>query len=239
MNEIKNTNWMIFVIISLFMACTSIEDVDVIETKEPNPDIKSTYTYLALGDSYTIGESVEEVERWPMILADEVRKEVEVFSKPMIVARTGWTTDELSDGIKEADLEEKYDFVSLLIGVNNQFRGRNVENFRSEFGELLDRAIDFAFERDNVFVVSIPDWGVMPFAEGRDQAKIAKEIDLYNRIVEEECAKKLITYIDITPISREATQDEALVARDGLHPSGKMYKRWVIEEIFPAIKEKL
>ena len=238
MKGCKIRNWVFFIIISLVISCASKEDVAVLETIEPNRENKSTYTYLALGDSYTIGESVEEEERWPMILAEQIRTKGREFSKPTIVARTGWTTDELSEGIKEAELEEKYNFVSLLIGVNNQYRGRDVENFRTEFNELLDSAISFAYDKENVFVVSIPDWGVMPFAEGRDQAKIGREIDLYNHTAQEECVKRIVTFIDITPISREATEDEALVAGDGLHPSGKMYERWVMEEIFPTIENR-
>jgi lysophospholipase L1-like esterase len=236
----RNINfWSFFIIIISLVACASMEDVAVIETMESDRDSSSTYTFLALGDSYTIGESVKEVERWPMILADRIEITGKEISKPKIIARTGWTTDELSKGIDAAGLKEKFDIVSLLIGVNNQYRGRDVENFRSEFTELLERAISFAYNKEKVFVVSIPDWGAMPFALGRDEAKIRREIDSYNQVVREESAKLNVKFIDITAISREAREDPVLVARDDLHPSGKMYQRWVDEKIYPAVEDIL
>ncbi len=231
--------WSFFIIITLTVACASMEDIPIIEKVEPNRNNDPDYTYLALGDSYTVGESVKVEERWPVLIADRIKAEGNEISGAKIIARTGWTTDELFKGIDDADVSGKYDFVSLLIGVNNQFRGRDIEDFRTEFKELLDRAIGFAYEKEKVFVVSIPDWGAMPFAEGRNRAKIGREIDAYNRVVQEESAKQNIKFIDITPISREAKEDLSLVARDDLHPSGKMYRRWVEEKIFPAIKDQV
>ncbi len=185
-------------------------------------------TYLALGDSYTIGESVPESERWPLQLVNQLNFSGNHFSAPKIIARTGWTTDELNTGIDKAAITENYDMVSLLIGVNNQYRGRTAENFRNEFLGLLKRAIAFAGNKpEHVFVVSIPDWGVTPFAEGRDRDQIAQEIDAYNAIAKEESEKLKVKFYDITPISRNAKSDPALIANDGLHPSGKMYKEWV------------
>lgn len=176
--------------------------------------------YLALGDSYTIGESVSASERFPVQLARELR-----LGDPEIIAKTGWTTDELNAAIDAANPRGPYELVTLLIGVNNQYRGRDAEQYRGEFTALLQRAIGFAGgDAKKVIVVSIPDWGVTPFAEGRDRAKIATEIDRYNAINREEAGKAGARYVDITPISRGT--DPALVAGDGLHPSGKQYAEW-------------
>lgn len=177
--------------------------------------------YLALGDSYTIGESVAESERFPVQLARELG-----LADPAIIAKTGWTTDELAQALNAVRLAGPFDLVTLLIGVNNQYRGRDAEQYRGEFAELLQRAIGFAGgDATKVVVVSIPDWGVTPFAEGRDRAKIAAEIDRYNAINREEAGRAGARYVDITPISRGS--DPALVAGDGLHPSGKQYTEWV------------
>jgi lysophospholipase L1-like esterase len=176
--------------------------------------------YLALGDSYTIGESVDASERFPVHLARELK-----LGEPQIIAKTGWTTDELSAAIDAADPQRPFDLVTLLIGVNNQYRGRSADEYRTQFTALLQRAIGFAGgDASKVIVVSIPDWGVTPFAEGRDRAKIASEIDAFNTINREEAARAGARWVDITPISRRS--DPALVAGDGLHPSGKQYAEW-------------
>jgi len=193
----------------------------------------NSFTYLALGDSYTIGESVAVQERYPVQLADSLEKAGVNISELKIIAKTGWTTDELSLGIDSASTLEKYDMVSLLIGVNNQYRGRDIENYRTEFNQLLNRAIEFAGnEKQKVIVISIPDWGVTPFAASRDTAQIAREIDNFNAVNYEESKKAGVHYINITPISRQAKNDSSLLAADGLHPSGKMYDLWV-KEIYP------
>jgi lysophospholipase L1-like esterase len=177
--------------------------------------------YLALGDSYTIGESVAEADRFPNQLARTLG-----IAPPQIIARTGWTTDELNAAIDAANPQGPFDLVTLLIGVNNQYRGRDAEQYRGEFAALLERAIGFAGgDAKKVIVVSIPDWGVTPFAEGRDRAKIAREIDLYNAVNRAEAARAGAKYADITPVSRR--DDVALVADDKLHPSGKQYTEWV------------
>jgi undecaprenyl-diphosphatase len=176
--------------------------------------------YLALGDSYTIGESVAPSERFPVQLAEALR-----LGEPQIIAKTGWTTDELNAAIDAANPSGPFELVTLLIGVNNQYRGRDAEQYRGEFAGLLQRAIGFAGgDPKKVIVVSIPDWGVTPFAEGRDRAKIATEIDRYNAVNREEALRAGARYVDITPISRG--NDPALVAADGLHPSGKQYAEW-------------
>lgn len=184
--------------------------------------------YLALGDSYTIGESVAESERWPVQLADKLREDGIEINPPKIIATTGWRTDELKAAIESDDeLKEEYDLVSLLIGVNNQYQGKSVESFAPEFEELLQMAIHLAGDsKDNVFVVSIPDYGKTPFGASKAQ-QIAKELDRYNEVSEKICAKYGVKYFNITPISRQSDPEGKLVANDSLHPSGEQYRQWV------------
>jgi len=185
--------------------------------------------YLALGDSYTIGEGVDEAGRWPMQLARLLRREGILLGDPRIIATTGWTTDELDAAITAAEPLGEHDFVTLLIGVNNQYRGRSVEEYRTQFAALLWRAIGFARNRpDRVLVLSIPDWGVTPFAgqSGRDTAQIARELDAYNLTAREVCAQRGVSFVDITSVSRARGADPAMLADDGLHPSAAMYTEW-------------
>jgi len=184
-------------------------------------------TYLALGDSYTIGESVPPAERWPVQLTGLLRGQGLGLGTPTLIARTGWTTDELSAAMDAAALTGPYDLVSLLIGVNNQYRGRAVEEYREQFTALLQRAVGLAGGRPGrVLVLSIPDWGVTPFAAGRDRAAIAAAIDQYNAVNAEEAARAGAAYVDVTPTSRRAVDQPDLLADDGLHPSGAMYAAW-------------
>ena len=195
------------------------------------------HTMLCLGDSYTIGEAVEENERFPMQAIELLKKENIEFEKPIIIAKTGWTTDELSAAITERNLRGKYDYVTLLIGVNNQYRGRDLENYRKEFSALLETSIKYSGNRMfRVFVISIPDWGATPFGakDKRGAKQIAEEIDAFNHINQTMSNKYEVNYIDITPGSREAKTNPALIAGDGLHPSGKMYAEWakkLVEEM--------
>lgn len=190
---------------------------------------------LALGDSYTIGEGVAADERWPMQLAAMLRGRGRRVAPPAIVARTGWTTDELSAGIDETKPEGRYDLVTLLIGVNNQFRGRSVEEYRAQFRTLLARAIGFAGGRtERVIVVSIPDWGATPFADGRDRARIARDIEAFNDVNRDEAARAGTRYVDITALSRRAATDPDLTGDDKLHPSPAMYAAWV-RAMLPAV----
>jgi lysophospholipase L1-like esterase len=189
------------------------------------------YYWLALGDSYTIGEKVAAAENYPSQAVSLLINDGLDFQPARIIAKTGWTTDELEIGIAKANLVEplrsSYDFVSLLIGVNNQYRGQSVESYRPGFEKLLKEAIHFAGDRpDRVVVLSIPDWGVTPFATGSDRAQIAREIDAYNAANKQIAEQYHVHYIDITPWTREAASDGRLVTGDGLHPSGKEYKRW-------------
>ncbi|MDG2491489.1 MAG: SGNH/GDSL hydrolase family protein [Flavobacteriaceae bacterium] len=184
--------------------------------------------YLALGDSYTIGESVEVFERWPNQLVSELNKKSIVFEQAKIIAKTGWTTGELLNAIEEQQIDESYDLVSLMIGVNNQYRGLSIENFKEEFTVLLKKAITFSKKNETgVVVLSIPDWGVTPFASDRDQNKIAEEIDQFNAVISQVCSNYKVPYIDVTDISRQVTSQPNLVAQDGLHPSSIMYYLWI------------
>ncbi|MDH5824633.1 SGNH/GDSL hydrolase family protein [Luteimonas sp. RD2P54] len=185
--------------------------------------------YLALGDSYTIGESVPEDGRWPVQLARALRAEGIPLQDPRIVATTGWTTDELDAAIDAAAPPTDHGFVSLLIGVNNQYRGRPLDEYRTQFAALLERAIDFAGGRpERVMVLSIPDWGVTPFAAaaGRDVAAIAAELDAYNAAAATICGARGVAFVDIAPVSRARGAEPGMLADDGLHPSTAMYAEW-------------
>lgn len=194
----------------------------------------STSRYLALGDSYTVGENVNKTESYPYQLTQALKAQNIDVGVPAVIARTGWTTDELILGIKAAKINTTFDLVTLLIGVNNQYRGYSKEVYRQEFKELLASAIKFANgNEDHVFVLSIPDWGVTPF--GGNRAGIAEDINRFNAIIKEETFAAGVSYTDITEISRQNFEDTSMVADDGLHPSGKMYKLWV-EKLLPEIE---
>ena len=211
----------------IFLLCVLI--VSSCATQKSESMDKDGFVFLALGDSYTIGESVNVDERWPVQLAHRLRKD-SIKVDPVIVATTGWTTDELISGIAGANLEGPYDYVSLLIGVNNQYRGYPVDQYEKEFKKLLNQAIEFAGGNPyNVMVISIPDYGMTPFAKKKilDEEKIATELDNYNAIAEKISKLRDVKFFDITPISREAKENPSLIASDGLHPSGKMYEMWV------------
>ncbi len=193
----------------------------------PAATAPASLRYLALGDSYTIGEHVQPSERWPVQLTMLLQNEGWPMAEPLIVAQTGWTTDELIHGVEQAHIRAPFDLVSLLIGVNNQYRGRDAEEYRHQFQHLLQQAIHFAHDRPSqVIVLSIPDWSVTPAGQGADRHRVTTEIDHFNAINREETEKLGVRYIDITPISRTGLLDSALIARDGLHPSAKMYTQW-------------
>ncbi len=204
-----------------------------------NKEMKSSkqeYRYLALGDSYTIGESVDEKMRWPVQLSHQLNNAGVAVKPPRIIATTGWTTDELTNAINEAQVTETYDLVSLLIGVNNQYRQYPFSTYEKEFTQLLEMAIMFANgDTDKVFVVSIPDYGVTPFGQKKNPSKIAIELDQYNAKAKEVCLNNNVIFINITDISKNASGDSTLVASDGLHPSGTMYTQWV-GRVFPEVK---
>jgi lysophospholipase L1-like esterase len=197
--------------------------------------------FLALGDSYTIGEGVAENQGWPHQLAAALRARGSAIAEPEIVARTGWTTDELSAAMDAHAFHPPYALVTLLIGVNNQYRGRDVDNYRTEFRALLERAIILAGgDASRVVVVSIPDWGVTHFGaeSGRDPALIASEIDAFNAAAAEISAALHTRYVDVTATSRDRGGSPDMLAADGLHPSAAMYSRWTAA-IAPAAKAAL
>ena len=186
-----------------------------------------TLNYLALGDSYTIGEMVAAEQSYPNQVAALLNKKGRHINPPTIIAKTGWRTDELIQGIANANLVQKFDIVTLLIGVNNQYQNKDTAIYRAEFIQLLKTSIALAKDnKHHVFVLSIPDWGVTPFANGRNLEKIAAEIDAYNHINKEESKKAGVNYINITSLYREIGDAPTYLAEDKLHPSGKMYEKW-------------
>jgi len=187
----------------------------------------ATHTYLALGDSYTMGEMVPLYESFPYQAVQLQRRAGHDFAAPENVAKTGWTTDELQSQMNETKFQPNYELVSLLIGVNNQYRWRSVDEYAKQFEALLQQAIHLAGDRpQHVTVLSIPDWSVTPFAKDRERKKIAKEIDDYNARNQAIAMRLQSQYLDITPGTREAVTDHSLLTTDGLHPSGKEYARW-------------
>jgi lysophospholipase L1-like esterase len=198
---------------------------------------KNTSKFLALGDSYTIGQSVEVNQRWPVQFLKELKSSTNAIDTLQIIAQTGWRVDQLKEAMNNSDLQPPYGLVSLLIGVNNQFQGQNANDFRPEFIEILEKSLKLVNNRkERLFVVSIPDWGASPYGFGFDRAKVSKEINDFNSVVKEESEKRGLRYFDITAISRRALLDRTLIASDGLHPSGKMYKQWV-DKMIPVISK--
>ncbi len=188
-------------------------------------------SFLALGDSYTIGESVIEEERWPNQIVDIALNKNVLFDQPDIIAKTGWRTEQLIDTLNKINFIKKFDYVSLMIGVNNQYSLKPIDTFRSDLIKLLDMSIGYSIKRDNVVLISIPDWGVTPFAEGYDRNRIKEEINQFNSVIEDIANTNNILYVDVTEISRRALTEKDLIANDSLHPSGKMYKEWA-EKIY-------
>ncbi|MFB9068098.1 SGNH/GDSL hydrolase family protein [Pseudofulvimonas gallinarii] len=182
-------------------------------------------TFLALGDSYTIGEGVDTAHTWPHLLAQAC-----AWAAPEVIARTGWTADELLVALDEASPTGPFDIVSVLVGVNDQYRDREVAEHLPYFNRLLTRAVALADgDPQRVFVVSIPDWGATPFGHNDDRGPpaIAGSIDAYNAAQVELCALRAITHVDITPLTRRLAGDDAMLVGDRLHPSAAQYARWV------------
>jgi lysophospholipase L1-like esterase len=225
--------WWLLGIGAILAGCGGSQPALVSSAPSTQPGI---LRFLALGDSYTIGESVDENDRWPVQLAAALRGKGMNIANPKIIATTGWTTANLSSAIDRADLHPPYDLVGLLIGVNNQFQGRSEDEYHLQFEDLLKRAIHLAGDRSgHVFVLSIPDWGVAPFAKqfGADPATVGAAIDRFNAINRQITLQDGAAYVDITPLTR-ARRD--LVADDGLHPSAQMYAKWV--ELTLPVAEK-
>ena len=193
----------------------------------------SSLRYLALGDSYTIGEDVSKGQRWPNQLADLLETEG-IHTDVTIIARTGWTVYELWEGIQANPPQGTYDLVTLLIGVNDQYRGYPLDAYRDDFRHILGKAVDYAGgDPKKVIVLSIPDWGFTPFAAGRDIEIVSRQIDEFNAVNLEETKNAGASYVDVTIISRMGMDDFELIAGDRLHPSAKMYGMWA-EKVLPA-----
>ena len=201
------------------------------------PDLDSL-NYLALGDSYTIGQGVQITETWPKLLENAIENEIGLEINTQIIAASGMTTKELIYAIKESNILESYGLVSLLIGVNNQFRGMKIDHFRDEFIQLIDQSITFTNNNVNrVFVLSIPDWSATPFGQSFDFRSNRIEIDKFNNIIKIICSEKGIDYFDITEISRWGSTQSSLLVEDELHPSKKMYQLWVDQIITDVINK--
>ncbi|MEP6675159.1 MAG: GDSL-type esterase/lipase family protein [Ferruginibacter sp.] len=218
-----------FSIFYLFISCTKKENADINDNTTMTDTVTvSAKTWLALGDSYTIGQSVMESERYPVQTVAMLNSNAQLFAQPEIIAQTGWTTGDLLSRIASNPPKNvTYDIVTLLIGVNNQYQGLSESEYSNQFTILLNKAIAYAGNnKKHVIVLSIPDYSVTPFANGSDKAKIAREIDEFNAINKNISQTSAVNYLDITAYTRMAANDSTLVAYDGLHPSGKEYTKW-------------
>jgi len=222
-NDLCLILYLMLVVASFFSSCRMTKT----DSPEPMPD--DQLTYLALGDSYTIGESVMINDRFPVQLVDGIRREDIAMADPRIIAMTGWTTLDLEDAIEQANVEgQTFDLVSLLIGVNDQFQGRDFEEYRPNFKRLLETAIEFAGgDKTRVFVVSIPDYAFTEFGQSASPQVISRQLADYNAVNRSVSLELEVDYVDITPISQRGLDEPELVAEDGLHPSGTMYALWV------------
>ena len=199
---------------------------------------KPSLKYLALGDSYTIGEGVAASERWPNQLVQQLSGQGLRFEPITMLAQTGWTTQDLISAIKARNFNETFDIVSLLIGVNNQYQGKEIEAFDRDLENLLSISTSLGGDTHKVFVLSIPDYSVTPFAAKLDSQKIAGEIGAFNEVIKKISERRGIKYINITALSLKAKEDYSLLAEDGLHPSPKMYQEWT-DLILPEIADLL
>ena len=224
-NIIKMKNQVLFIsVIVIVLSLYSCE-----EKEAPHPTI--TVKYLALGDSYTIGQGVEESERWPNQLSAQLESNGIDVQKTQIIAQTGWKTSDLLNGIADSTLND-YDLISLLIGVNNQFWSQPFDVFQTEFDSLVNIAIE-AVGEERIFIVSIPDYGVTPFGSSNSE-NIANDIDMYNGYISERCAEEGFPFINVTEISRQLGDSDGALAADNLHPSGYQYSLWV-NEMLPSV----
>lgn len=225
----------------LFLSCLLL--ILLFGCKENTPENiqvveEAPLTYLALGDSYTIGESVEPEMRWPVQLTERLRADGIEIRDPRIIARTGWTTQDLLQAMDAQLNNEKFDLVSVLIGVNNQYQGKSIDAYREDLYEIFKRAITYsATGEEGVFAVSIPDYGVTPFG-AENAEEIARELDEFNRVFEEVASEFNVDFYNITPISRRAADEPELIAEDKLHPSGIMYEQWV-DLFYEDVKQKV
>lgn len=224
----------VFILMTMIISCEAKENHEAVQTRPPGSVQAAKYTYLALGDSYTIGQGVPADQSFPHQLQKKLQMNDRSVGEPVIIARTGWTCDDLMSAINaQVKPGDYYDVVTLLIGVNDQYRGYPVKDYPAKFRALLQKAIILADNHpQNVIVVSIPDYGATPYGAS-NAAAIGKEIDTYNAINKSVSEELLVNYVNITDVSRTGLSDPGLVAGDNLHPSGKMYGLW-IERILPV-----
>ena len=228
------------IMLLLLLSCSTTDESGLaVEQSEQTPNLKSDFSYLALGDSYTVGESVAHEDSFPIQLTNRLEEQLNKTLDPTIIATTGWRTDDLLNAIDASDTNEPYDIVNLLIGVNNQYQKRSFSQYENEFPKLLEQAIDLAGNDTNrVFVISIPDYAYTPFAINSDRDKISREIDRYNSFAKMKTEEQNVVFIGITDITRQGLDEPELVATDGLHPSGLAYEKFV-DRILPFALAKL
>ena len=229
----------IIILILLLFNCTTNENELLPDTsEEKNLQEKNGFSYLALGDSYTVGESVPAEQSFPIQLSNRLESELNKRLETKIIARTGWRTDVLQNGIANTRIDKPQDLVTLLIGVNNQYQNKPFEQYEKEFPELLQTALSFVDgDTEKVMVISIPDYAFTPFGQTRDMDNISKQIDRYNEFAQSTARDFNISFVGITDITREGLEQPELVAPDGLHPSGQAYGKFV-ERILPFVLER-
>lgn len=230
-------NFYFLLICIVLSGCSASSNKTTTTPEEPDTET-ARYSYLALGDSYTIGESVAETDRWPVQLAAQLRERGYAMAAPKIIARTGWTTEDLLRGMEDLQVQRDFDIVSILIGVNNQYQGKSITEYEEELRQIFRKAINHSKTLEKgVFAVSIPDYGYTPFGAAH-QEEISAEIDQFNAVFKKVAEDFDVDFYNITPISREAKNNPDLVADDNLHPSGLMYQKWV-EQILSNVADKI
>ena len=230
----------IFFLLTVIIGCTSNtnyndEDLNIdrddfsdtlIVEDNLNTPRESPYSFIALGDSYTIGEGVNEDERWPNQFVDVAYENGVDFDQPMIIAETGWKTYDLLNAINQTNFTKKYDYISLLIGVNNQFNSRPIDEFEEDLNKLMDEMKRIKKNDGSIIIISIPDWGYTPFGESSDMSDISQQINLFNSSLRKFATTNGLKYVDVTEISRRGINEPDLITNDNLHPSGIMYLEW-------------
>ena len=230
----------IFFLLTVMSGCTSntnyndedlnidrddLSDTLIVEDNLNTPR-ESQYSFIALGDSYTIGEGVNEDERWPNQFVDVAYENGVDFDQPMIIAETGWKTYDLLNAINQTNFTKKYDYISLLIGVNNQFNSRPIDEFEEDLNKLMDEMKRIKKNDGSIIIISIPDWGYTPFGESSDMSDISEQINLFNSSLRKFATTNGLKYVDVTEISRRGINEPDLITNDNLHPSGIMYLEW-------------
>ena len=230
----------IFFLLTVMSGCTSntnyndenlnidrddLSDTLIVEDNLNTPR-ESPYSFIALGDSYTIGEGVNEDERWPNQFVDVAYENGVDFDQPMIIAETGWKTYDLLNAINQTNFTKKYDYISLLIGVNNQFNSRPIDEFEEDLNKLMDEMKRIKKNDGSIIIISIPDWGYTPFGESSDMSDISEQINLFNSSLRKFATTNGLKYVDVTEISRRGINEPDLITNDNLHPSGIMYLEW-------------